>query len=248
MASQFGRKFYDLLRIHIENGIPSHRLDLKPELQKCVDIVDDLYEHWRHNPSMNTSDYIRNKYNITEYARIYKLNKALNFVCSMMSAGQKDMQRFKANAYVDRMLRIGDATGDWKPMDKAIAHLTRINGLDQPDPAESIDDQIPKMGYLLTTKASDVSESAVDHTPEQIAAMFKHYGVKRDVWQQLLDEGKGTADEYDEQGKYIRKGRGLSRSAEDAEILRLEEEFGKEVQEELKLERERRGFSDESEL
>ena len=247
MASEFGRKFYDILRIHIESGIPSCRLDLKPELQKCIDIVDDLYEHWRHNPSMNTSDYIRNKYNINEYSRIYKLNKALNFVCSMMSNGLKDMQRYKANAYVDKMLRIGDAIGDWKPMDKAIAHLTKINALDQPDPAESIDEQIPKMGYLLTTKASDVNERAVDHTPEQIAAMLKHYGVKRDVWQQLLDEGRGTADDYDENGNYIRKGRSLKAEAEDAELVELEEEFLREVEQEELIERKNRGYMDESE-
>lgn len=243
MASQFGRKFYDLLRIHIETGIPSSRLDLKPELRKCIDIVDDLYEHWRHNPSMNTSDYIQNKYDIKDYSRIYKLNKALNFVCSLMSSGLKDMQRYKANAYVDRMLKIGDATGDWKPMDKAIAHLTKINGLDQPDPAENIEDQIPKMGYLLTTKASDVNDRAVDHTPAQIAAMFKHYGVKKDIWQQLLEDGKGTADNYNEDGDYIRKGKSLV-DVEDAEILQLEEEFAKEVKEDEEHYRKNRGYSE----
>lgn len=243
MASEFGRKFYDILRIHIEQGIKSKYLDLSPEHRACVDIIDDLYEHYRHNPAMNTSDYIRNKYEIKDYARIYKLNKALNFVVGMMSNGLRDMQRFKANAYVDRMFRIGDATGDWKPMDKALAHLTKLNGLDQPDPAESIDEQIPKMGYMLTTKASDVREGAKVHTREQIAAMFKHYDIKPDRWQDQLDSGFSTADEYDEDGNRVRRSR--LQEPEDAEVIDLNAEFEKEFAEEEERERRLRGYSKE---
>jgi hypothetical protein len=242
MASEFGRKFYDLLRVHIEQGIKSQYLNLSPEHKACVDIIDDLYEHYRHNPAMNTSDYIRNKYDIKDYARIYKLNKALNFVVGMMSTGMREMQRFKANAYVDRMLRIGDATGDWKPMDKALSHLTKLNGLDQPDPAESIEDQIPKMGYLLTTKASDVREGAKVHTREQMAALFKHYDIKPDRWQDQLDSGFSTADEYDEHGNRIRSRRNAM--AEDAEVLELDQEFEKEYAEEQEAERRLRGYDD----
>ena len=232
MASGYGRKFYDLLRIHIEQGTKTDVLDLNESQKRRVTIIDDLYDHYRHNPLMDMNDYIRNKYDIKSYGEIYNLTRALNFVISMMSGGQRDMQRFKANFYADRMARIGDATGDWKAMDKAVAHITKINALDQPDPAESIDDQIPKMGYMLTTRASEVKEGATDHTPEQIAAMFKHYGVKRDPWQQMLDKGHSTADDYDAEGNYIHRGRrGAVRQeeAEDAEILELEREFEQEV-------------------
>lgn len=250
MASEFGRKFYDLLRIHIEQGIKSQYLDLNDEHRRCVDIIDDLYEHWRHNPAMNITDYIRNKYDITDYPRIYKLSKALNFVCGLMSAGQRDLQRYKANFYADRILRIGDSTGDWKAIEKGLAHVEKVNALDQPDPAESIDEQIPKMGYMLTTRASDVHEQATDHTPEQIEALFRHYNVRRDVWQQQLNRGRSTADDYDADGNYIRRGRIPQRSqsedAEDAELLDLEDEFQKEVDDEFAKERERRGYSVEN--
>lgn len=236
MASEFGRKFYDLLRVHIEQGIKVQYLDLNDEHKRCIEIIDDLYEHWRHNPAMDKADYIRNRYGITDYSRIYKLNKALNFVCGMMSSGQRDLQRYKVSAYADRMLRIADATGDWKPMEKAIDKIIKIHALDQPDPAESIEEQIPKMGYMLTIKASDVKRDATDHTPEQMEAFFKRYGVKRDVWQQQLDAGRSTADDYDKEGRYIRQGRLPERSvhadAEEAELLELEREFEKELREE----------------
>lgn len=235
MSSGYGRKFYDVLRIHIEQGTRTEVLNLNDGQKRRVEIIDDLYDHYRHNPLMDMNDYIRNKYGIESYGEIYNLTKALNFVISMMSGGQRDMQRFKANYYADRMARIGDATGDWKAMDKAVAHITKINALDQPDPAESIDDQIPKMGYMLTTRASDVKEGATNHTPEQIAAMFKYYGVKRDSWQQMLDKGQSTADDYEPDGSYIRRGRKSAidqKGVEDAEILELEQEFEKEIREE----------------
>lgn len=237
MSSGYGRKFYDVLRIHIEQGTRTEVLNLNDGQKRRVEIIDDLYDHYRHNPLMDMNDYIRNKYGIESYGEIYNLTRALNFVISMMSGGQRDMQRFKANYYADRMARIGDATGDWKAMDKAVAHITKINALDQPDPAESIDDQIPKMGYMLTTRASDVKEGTTDHTPEQIAAMFKYYGVKRDSWQQMLDKGQSTADDYDSDGNYIH--RGCKRTAdqegvEEAEILELEQEFEQEIREKTK--------------
>lgn len=178
MASEFGRKFYDLLRIHYEQNAKIEYLAMDERHKQYVRIIDDLYEHWRHNPAMNLIDFIREKYGITQYATIYKLTRAINFMAAMGQSGQRDMMRFKANAYADRMFKIGDATGDWKPIDKAIAHVTKINQLDQPDPAESIEDQIPKMGYMLTT-GKDVKEGAQEHTPAQIEAMFRHYGVAR---------------------------------------------------------------------
>ncbi len=233
MASEFGQKFYDLLRIHIEQGIPSRHLALSEEHRKCIDIVDDLYEHYRHNPAMNVLDFLRNKYSIKDYSRLYKLSKALNFVVGMLSAGLRDMQRYKANYYAERMARIGDATGDWKPLDKAVAHITKINALDQPDPAESIEDQIPKMGYMLTPDPSMVKKGSVQHTPEQLAAFFKHYGVEPDVWQSRLDSGPTTADSYDEHGNYIHTAKRQAKEmAEDAEYEELESQWQQELDEE----------------
>lgn len=225
MAS-FGRKFYDVLRIHFEQGTSIQHLNLNEGQKEKVRIIEDLYEHYRHNPKMNMNDYIRNKYGIKGYAEIYNLTRALNFVVGMFMEGRREMTKFKALHYADRMATIGDATGDWKPIDKAISHWTKIERLDQPDPAESIEDQIPKMGYLLTTDATEVSERAVKHTPEQIAAMFKRYGVERDKWQQLLDKGASTADDYDERGNLIRRGRkAMQDEAEDAEFMALEAEW-----------------------
>ena len=179
------------------------------------------------------NDYIRNKYNIKGYAEIYNLTRALNFVVGMFMEGRREMTKFKALHYADRMASIGDATGDWKPIDKAIGHWTKIERLDQPDPAESFEDQIPKMGYLLTTDATEVSERAVKHTPAQIEAMFKRYGVERDKWQQMLDAGASTADDYDADGKYVRRGRASMQSqAEDAEYEALEAEWQNELDEE----------------
>lgn len=235
MASEFGRKFYDLLRIHYEQGTKIEYLAMDEKHKQYVRIIDDLYEHWRHNPAMNVIDFIREKYGILQYAVIYKLTRALNFLVAMGQAGQRDMMRFKANAYADRMAKIGDATGDWKPMDKAVSHIIKINGLDQPDPAESIEDQVPKMGYMLTTRATDVKKGAQEHTPAQIEAMFKHYGAKRDTWQSLMDNGESTADRYDEEGNRIRRNRNAQSSqtaeAEEAELLELDREFEKEFEE-----------------
>ena len=229
--SSFGRKFYDVLRIHFEQGTKIEYLNLNEGQKDKVRIIEDLYEHYRHNPKMNMNDYIRNKYNITGYAEIYNLTRALNFVVGMFMEGRREMTKFKALHYADRMASIGDATGDWKPIDKAIGHWTKIERLDQPDPAESFEDQIPKMGYLLTTDATEVSERAVKHTPAQIEAMFKRYGVERDKWQQMLDKGASTADDYDADGKLIRRGRSsMQEEAEDAEFEALEAEWRQELE------------------
>ena len=229
--SSFGRKFYDVLRIHFEQGTKIEYLNLNEGQKDKVRIIEDLYEHYRHNPKMNMNDYIRNKYNITGYAEIYNLTRALNFVVGMFMEGRREMTKFKALHYADRMASIGDATGDWKPIDKAIGHWTKIERLDQPDPAESFEDQIPKMGYLLTTDATEVSERAVKHTPAQIEAMFKRYGVERDKWQQMLDKGTSTADDYDADGKLIRRGRSaMQAEAEDAEFEALEAEWRQELE------------------
>lgn len=231
--SGYGRKFYDVLRIHFEQGTAIRHLNLNEAQREKVRIIEDLYEHYRHNPKMNMNDYIRNKYNIKGYAEIYNLTRALNFVVGMFMEGRREMTKFKALHYADRMAAIGDATGDWKPIDKAIGHWTKIERLDQPDPAESFEDQIPKMGYLLTTDATEVSERAVKHTPAQIEAMFKRYGVERDKWQQMLDAGGSTADEYDADGNYIRRGRAsIHTEAEDAEYEALEAEWQAELDEE----------------
>lgn len=235
MASEFGRKFYDLLRIHYEQGTKVEYLDMNEEHKQYVRIIDDLFEHYRHNPAMNVLDFIRNKYDVLNYSKLYKLTRALNFVVSMASSGMRDMQRFKANYYADRMAKIGDATGDWKPMDKAVSHFIKINGLDQPDPAESLEDQIPKMGYLLSIDPRDAKPEAQVHTPAQIEAMFKRYGVERDAWQRELDARRSTADDYDVDGKLIRRGRPASsaaRQAEDVEYEELEKEWERELEEE----------------
>ena len=224
----FGRKFYDVMRIHFENGVPINHLDLNDEQKRKLSIIEDLYEHYRRNPMMNLNDYIRNKYQIKSYDQIYNLTRALNHVVSMFQEGQREMVMFKANFYADRMARIGDELGDWKPIDKAVGHWTKINKLDQPDPAQSIEDQIPKMGYLLTTDATEVSARAVKHSPEQIAAMFKRYGVERDKWQQLLDAGGSSADDFDENGNLVRR----SRSTTDDETL--EQEWEEELKSENK--------------
>lgn len=63
--SSFGRKFYDVLRIHFEQGTKIEYLNLNEGQKDKVRIIEDLYEHYRHNPKMNMNDYIRNKYNIT---------------------------------------------------------------------------------------------------------------------------------------------------------------------------------------
>lgn len=116
----------------------------------------DMYNYWLANPSMKDRqlrDQIMSRYSVaqsTAYADIAIIHQLV----PLLSCHSKEYYRAKANEMLSETYAMAKARKDTKTMERVIATMSKVNGLDKPDDFNPEYDLIPIQPWCATTDPS----------------------------------------------------------------------------------------------
>lgn len=179
-------KFLDTLRKHLEIGTSLRHINMSDDQKQRVRICMELYNLRKQNPYLDIATYLKNKYNRT-YWEIRSDRECLDFICSVLDAGGKNIARAQVRRTYEMAAKIAHDQGDAKNMISAAKHLSDLEMLTEPDQGEDLENSIVKLPPLFTPDARKILPGRSYSNERAMDKLRAKWGVKKDVHQDMVD-------------------------------------------------------------
>lgn len=186
MGTELTPKFYEVLQKHIENGIPLDHMSFSPVQKRrarvCLDVIKQLEE----NEMMNQKRYLRQRWNRTETEIVQDL-KVINWLVAEINGETKELSRYRVKKQAERVIRIGQSTGDWKAIEAGAKLLHKVEGLDKPETAIDVEANT----HMLSPVFVDTPKNGVKYDEAQLDKLRKKYHAEKDKIQEMVEAKLG---------------------------------------------------------
>ena len=179
-------KFLDVLRKHLELGTPLQYMNMSDDQKQRVRVCMELYNLMKQNPYLDYATYLKNKYNRT-YWEIRHDKECLDFICSILDAGGKNITRAQVRRTYEMAAKIAHDQGDAKNMISAAKHLSDLEKLTEPEQGEDLENSITKLPIVLTQDARKILPGKTFSNERAMDKLRAKWGVKKDVHQDMVD-------------------------------------------------------------
>lgn len=179
-------KFLDILRKHLEMGTALQYMNMSDDQKQRVRICMELYNMRKQNPYLDIATYLKNKYGRT-YWEIRSDRECLDFICSILDAGGKNIARAQVRRTYEMAAKIAHDQGDAKNMISAAKHLSDLEKLTEPDQGEDLENSIVKLPPLFTPDARKILPGRTYSNERAMDKLRAKWGVKKDAHQDMVD-------------------------------------------------------------
>ena len=190
MGTELSPKFYDLLQKHLDTGVPVENMAFSADQKERAMICLDVHRRLEENDMMDVDKYLRNKYHRTT-TQIRQDKKVINYLLAELNGESKELSRYRIRRVAEKTIRMGEASGDWKPMIEGAKMLHKIEGLDKPDTAEDIEQSTYTLPPVFTTDFTKINPDAQHYSEADIERLRKKYHVKKDKTQEMVEAKLG---------------------------------------------------------
>lgn len=135
----------------------------------------DMYNYWLANPSMKDRqlrDQIMGRYGVSQSTAYADIN-IIHQLVPLLSCHSKEYYRAKANEMLAETYAMAKARKDTKTMERVIATMSKVNGLDKPDDFMPEYDQIPVQPWCATTDPSVLGLTPIPDLYNHISKLTK---------------------------------------------------------------------------
>ena len=186
MGTELTPKFYEVLQKHIENGIPLDHMSFSPVQKRRAKVCLDVIKQLEENDMMDTKKYLRRRWNRTETEIVQDL-KVINWLVAEINGETKELSRYRVKKQAERVIRIGQSTGDWKAIEAGAKLLHKVEGLDKPETAIDVEANT----HMLPPVFVDTAPNGVKYDEEQLDKLRKKYHVEKDKTQEMVEAKLG---------------------------------------------------------
>lgn len=186
MGTDLTPKFYETLQKHMENDLPLECTAFSPAQKRraraCLDVLKQLEE----NDMMNIKAYLRNRWGRTDTEIVQDL-KVVNWLIAETQGETKDLSRYRVKKQAERVIRIGQTTGDWKAIEAGAKLLHKVEGLDKPETAIDVEANT----HMLSPVFVDTPKNGVKYDESQLDKLRKKYHAEKDKTQEMVEAKLG---------------------------------------------------------
>lgn len=186
MATALSQRFYELVRIHMEKGIPVERLQFTQSQMERIKQCDIAFRQKIDRPWMDLRAYFANALGHTQ-AEIVNDMRIVNYMLSFVNEGQREIDRFEVRETAKRAMRNSAQSGDDATGVKAAALLTKVERLDQPDAQVAEGDLLAGMPIIIHTNVERKYHNKKSRSEEEMDAIRKKWGVQKDEWMEATE-------------------------------------------------------------
>lgn len=179
-------KYLDTLRKHLETGTDLRYCAMSDDQKERTRICMELYNLMKQNPYLDYATYLKNKYNRT-YWEIRHDKECLDFICSVLDAGGKNISRHRVKATYEKAIQMAHDQGNVKEMISGAKHLSDLEKLTEPEQGEDLENSITKLPIVLTQDARKILPGKTFSNERAMDKLRAKWGVKKDVHQDMVD-------------------------------------------------------------
>lgn len=173
-------KFVTAVRSYIEDGVPLEDMKLDVRQIERVRVAEKVYDRLRQDPMMDVQRCLRRTFG-RKISQVSRDMEVIGLFMSTLEGVDRDLAVFRARKVAENIVRIGQQTGDWKPMRAGLDKLIQIDSLDKPaESAENIGDRTYNLPPVFV-RVETVDSKYQTVTEEQRLAIIRKYGGVEDL-------------------------------------------------------------------
>jgi hypothetical protein len=162
--------------------------------RKRIEVCLQAFNQLQDNPQMNVGAYLKRRgRTLTE---IRQDRQVIDYLLTELGGDSKELSRYRVKAAANKAMRIGEMSGDWKPLLKGAEMLTKIEGLDEPETGMDLEAQTYTLQPVLVAapkNGSEVSDAELDR-------IRRKYHAEKDKTQEMVEAKLGM---FVEAGSHI---------------------------------------------
>lgn len=186
MGTDITPKFYEVLQKHLENGTPLKHANFSPAQRRRAEVCLDLYHRLEENEMMDQKRYLRQRWSRTD-TEIRQDLKVVNWLLGELNEDTKELSRYRILKQGERIVRIGQSTGDWKAIEAGAKLIYKVEGLDKPETAIDVEANT----HMLPPVFVDTPKNGVVYDEAQIEKLRKKYHAEKDKTQEMVEAKMG---------------------------------------------------------
>lgn len=200
---RISEKIYTAIDTHLRTGVPIYNnFDLDSGQVARIKAALHLYNAYEDNPLLNKRQFLKTVHHRAEREIANDLEVFEYIRSQMASFCSREDAKFIADHYARKLIKIGIAIGDYKPIESGIKQIVKIHHLDKEAPQEDVASHTATLPVVITADISHVDSNKQNLPDSHRRAILKDYGGKPDSSTQsvidkadaILASGVGDAD------------------------------------------------------
>lgn len=135
---------------------------------------------------MDVKAYLRRRWGRTD-TEIRQDAKVVNWLIAELHSDTKELSRYRIIRNSEKIIRMGQATGDWKAIEAGTKMLYKAEGLDKPESAVDVEANT----HMLPPVIVETAPNGVRYSEEQLDKLRKKYHVEKDHTQEMVEAKMG---------------------------------------------------------
>lgn len=186
MGTDITPKFYEILQKHLEVGTAIRHLAMSPVQKRRAEVCLDAYRALQEDPFMDPVKYLRRKYGRTD-TELRQDKKVIAYLMGELNQETKELSQYRIRRAAEKVLSIGNTTGDWKALEAGAKLLHKAEGLDKPESAIDIEQTINPLPYVLVSAPKGKQE----YDERMLDKLRKKYHAEKDKTQEMVEAKLG---------------------------------------------------------
>lgn len=224
MGTDLKDKFYNVLRKHLQSGLPLDVMSFSPcqkrRAQACIAAFKELQE----NEMMDIDRYLRVEWGRT-LTEIRQDKRVIDFIMNEVNGDSRELSRYRIKKQAERVMRMATDAGNMKMMLEGSKMLFKAEGLDRTDEEMDATQGVNELPAIFTTDPSKINSNLRQYSEEEREKLRRKYHVEKDKTMEMVEAKKGL---FVESGTEIEDNDPLLEERYDSQDLYEEDEHNDE--------------------
>lgn len=193
--TQLGPQTITKIHTYIDDGVDINDLGLTKAQIERIRVAEAVYERLQQDPMLDINRCLTRTYGRTRQEA--KLDKqVIEMFLEATDEPSRKLLMYRARKVAERLVRIGEQTGDAKWVDKGLSQLIRIDRLDEEDvPQEDVRNTATLPPILVPIEVVDPNRRTIDD--QEFRAIVAKYGGSEDEFDRLVEMHRRRMDGED---------------------------------------------------
>ena len=184
MATSLGPKTITAIRTYIDEGVPVEDLGLNAAQRERLRVAERVYERLQQDPMLDIMRCLTRTFGRTR-AEAQLDRQVIEMFVSSLDEPSRKVLMYRARRMSERLVRIGEETGDAKWIDKGLTQLVRLYHLNEEEvPQEDVRNTATLPPILVPIEVVDPNRRTIDD--QQFRAIVAKYGGNEDEFDKLV--------------------------------------------------------------
>lgn len=186
MGTDITPKFFEVLQKYLETGQPLKHMAMNPVQKRRAEVCIDAYRALQEDPFIDPVKYLKRKYGRTE-TELRQDKKVIAYLMGELNQDTKELSQYRIRRAAEKVLSIGNTTGDWKALEAGAKLLHKAEGLDKPESTIDIEQTINPLPYVLVHAPKGKQE----YDERMLDKLRKKYHAEKDKTQEMVEAKLG---------------------------------------------------------